>query len=125
MNENQPVEKKKNLSPPRGGPREKKRGGPYPFELRLRAVKLHLEEGWMEPLPERRRILVGPRFFERVTPNQMWQSDIFTFRLGGRSAFLIAFMDDCSRFLTGVDLFRSPTAENVIEVFRVASGELE
>jgi len=24
-----------------------------------------------------------PRFFERSTPNQLWQSDIFTFRLGG------------------------------------------
>jgi len=23
-----------------------------------------------------------PRFFERTTPSQMWQSDIFTFRLG-------------------------------------------
>ena len=27
-----------------------------------------------------------PRFFERATSNQMWQSDIMTFRLGGRNA---------------------------------------
>jgi hypothetical protein len=55
----------------------------------------------------------------------MWQSDIFTFRLGGRYAYLIAFMDDYSRFLTGADLFRSPTAANVLEVFRVAAGEFQ
>ena len=35
-----------------------------------------------------------PRFFERATPNQMWQSDICTFRLGGQNAYLIGFMDD-------------------------------
>ena len=32
-----------------------------------------------------------PRFFERSTPNQMWQTDIFTFRLGGKNAYLIGF----------------------------------
>ena len=26
-----------------------------------------------------------PRFFERSTPNQLWQTDIFTFRLGGKN----------------------------------------
>src|SRR4030066_1612818 len=35
--------------------------------------------------------ITRPRFFERSTPNQMWQSDIFTFRLGGRYAYLIGF----------------------------------
>jgi transposase len=35
-----------------------------------------------------------PRFFERSTPNQLWQSDIMTFRLAGRNAYLIGFMDD-------------------------------
>jgi transposase len=38
-----------------------------------------------------------PRFFERSTPNQMWQTDIFTFRLGGKNAYLIGFLDDYSR----------------------------
>ena len=37
-----------------------------------------------------------PRFFERARPNQMWQSDILTFRLAGRNAYLIGFMDDYS-----------------------------
>ena len=87
--------------------------------------KLH-EAGLMkQKRPTARRNLVRPRFFERSTPNQMWQSDIFTFRLGGRYAYLIAFMDDYSRFVVGADLFRSPTAHAVIEVYRVAIGEYQ
>jgi len=70
-----------------------------------------------------RRNLTRPRFFERATPNQMWQSDIFTFRLGGKYAYLIAFLDDYSRYVVGADLFRSPTAAAVIEVYRIAMGE--
>jgi len=35
-----------------------------------------------------------PRFFERSTPNQMWQTDIFSFRLGGQSAYLLGYIDD-------------------------------
>jgi transposase InsO family protein len=83
------------------------------------------QQGLIEPPPKPRRNLVRPRFFERATPNQMWQTDIFTFRLGGRYAYLIGFMDDYSRFLVGADLFRSHTAENVLEVFRVAAGEYQ
>lgn len=64
-----------------------------------------------------------PRFFERSTPNQMWQSDICTFRLGGQNAYLIGFMDDYSRYMTGAGLYRSQTAENVLEVYRRARGE--
>jgi transposase len=71
------------------------------------------EQGLIQPPPKPRRNLVRPRFFERATPNQMWQTDIFTFRLGGRYAYVIAFMDDYSRFIVGADLFRSHTAENV------------
>ncbi len=67
--------------------------------------------------------LTRPRFFERATPNQLWQSDIFTFRLGGQYAYLIGYIDDYSRYITGLDLFRSQTAENVIEVYRRAVGE--
>ena len=64
-----------------------------------------------------------PRFFERSTPNQMWQSDIFCFRLDGRNAYLIGFIDDHSRYMVGLGLFRSQTGENVMEVYRTAVGE--
>jgi len=63
-----------------------------------------------------------PRFFERSTPNQLWQSDIFTFRLNGQNAYLIGFIDDYSRYITGLGVFRGQTAENVLEVYRRAVG---
>jgi len=87
--------------------------------------RLHNAELMAESSPRKQRNLTRPRFFERATPNQMWQTDIFTFRLGGRYAYLIAFMDDYSRFIVGADLFRSPTAQSVIEVYRVAAGEFQ
>ena len=83
------------------------------------------ERGLVESPPKPKRNLVRPRFFERATPNQLWQTDIFTFRLGGRYAYVVAFMDDYSRYIVGADLFRSPTAQAVIEVYRVAVGEYQ
>jgi len=67
--------------------------------------------------------ITRPRFFERSTPNQLWQSDIFTFRLGGRYAYLIGFIDDYSRYVVGLELYRSQTADQVLEVYRRAVGE--
>src|SRR5512139_3938820 len=67
--------------------------------------------------------ITRPRFFERSAPNQMWQSDIFTFRLGGRYAYLIGFVDDFSRYVAGLELYRSQTADQVLEVYRRAVGE--
>ncbi len=73
--------------------------------------------------PKPRRNPPKPRFFERSTPNQLWQSDIFTFRQGGQNAYLIGYIDDYSRYVVGLGLFRSQTAENVLEVYREAIGE--
>jgi transposase InsO family protein len=84
---------------------------------------LHRSSLMKPPHKKRPRNITRPRFFERSTPNQLWQTDIFTFRLGGRYAFLIGYIDDYSRYITGLDLFRSQTAENVIEVYRRAASE--
>jgi transposase InsO family protein len=91
------------------------------------------------PEPVRRTLrtesLIGPskkkhqrnitrhRIFERSTPNQMWQRDIFTFRLGGRYAYLIGFTDDYSRYVMGMELYRTQTADQVLAVYRRAIGE--
>ena len=72
---------------------------------------------------KRQRNITRPRFFERSVPNQLWQTDIFTFRLGGYYAYLIGYIDDYSRYITGLELFRSQTAQNVIEVYRRAASE--
>ena len=64
-----------------------------------------------------------PRFFERARPNQLWQSDILTIRLGGHNAYLIGFIDDYSRYMTSLGLYRSQTAEHVLETYRRGVGE--
>jgi len=77
-------------------------------------------------VPSKKRLqhnITRPRFFERSTPNQLWQADIFTFRLGGRYAYLIGFIDDYSRYVVGLELYRSQTADQVMEVYRRAIGE--
>jgi transposase InsO family protein len=84
---------------------------------------LHQEKLIEKARRKPRRNPPKPRFFERATPNQMWQSDICTIRIGGQNAYLIGFMDDHSRYLVGLGLYRSQTAEHVLEVYRRAVGE--
>ena len=47
--------------------------------------------------------------FERARPNQLWQTDLFTFVLKrqNRRLYLVAFLDDHSRFLVGYGLHAS------------------
>ena len=75
------------------------------------------------PPKKRQHNITRPRFFERTAPNQLWQTDIFTFRLGGHYAYLIGYIDDYSRYVTGLELFRSQTGQNVIEIYRRAAAE--
>jgi transposase InsO family protein len=84
---------------------------------------LHESSLMPDPPKKRQRNMTRPRFFERSTPNQLWQTDIFTFRLGGHYAYLIGYIDDYSRYITGLELFRSQTGQNVIEVYRRAAAE--
>jgi len=84
---------------------------------------LHSSSLMTAPSKKRQRNITRPRFFERSTPNQLWQTDIFTFRLGGHYAYLIGYIDDYSRYITGLELFRSQTGQNVIEVYRRAASE--
>lgn len=85
---------------------------------------LHRRQAMPDPPRKKiRRNPPKPRFFERSTPNQMWQSDIFSFRVNGQAIYLIGFIDDYSRYLTGLGVFRSQTAENVLEVYRRAVGD--
>src|SRR5512137_1877946 len=82
------------------------------------------EESLIVPSKKKpRHNITRPRFFERSRPNQLWQADIFTFRLGGRNAYLIGFIDDYSRYVVGLGLYRSQTADLVLEVYRRAVGE--
>ena len=76
-----------------------------------------------KPRKKRRKPRPKVRRFERAKPNQLWQSDIFTFRVLERNAYLIAFMDDYSRYIVGLGLFRSQRSDQVIEVYRGGVAE--
>jgi transposase InsO family protein len=62
------------------------------------------------------------RRFERARPNQLWQTDLFTFVLKrqNRRVYLVAFMDDHSRFVVGYGLHASQSGALVLEVLRAA-----
>lgn len=58
--------------------------------------------------------------FERARPMQLWQTDLFSFTLKrqNRRVYLVAFMDDHSRFITAFGLHASSTTAFVIEALR-------
>jgi hypothetical protein len=60
--------------------------------------------------------------FERARPNQLWLTDLFTFMLKRQNqrVYLVAFLDDHSRFLLGFGLHASQSTALVLEVFRAA-----
>ena len=60
------------------------------------------------------------RRFERAKPNQLWQTDIFTFVLKrqNRRVYLVGFMDDHSRFVVGYGLHASQSTALVLEALR-------
>ena len=57
------------------------------------------------------------RSFQRETPNDLWQTDLFTFTMKrtNRRVYLVAFMDDHSRFVTSFALHASASTGMVIE----------
>ena len=60
--------------------------------------------------------------FERARPNQLWQSDLFTFllRRQNRRVYLVGFLDDCSRFLVGLALSATSSGALVRGAFEAA-----
>lgn len=60
------------------------------------------------------------RSFERAKPNQLWQTDLFTFLLKrqNRRVYLVAFLDDHSRFIVSYGLHASQSTALVLEVLR-------
>jgi len=82
----------------------------------LHEAGYELEEERTRPHPDKKRR------FERARPNQLWQTDLFTFVLKrqNRRVYLVAFMDDHSRFIVGYGLHASQSTALVMEVLRAA-----
>lgn len=80
------------------------------------------EEGYVvEDVPTKPHAPEVKRF-ERARPNQLWQTDLFTFVLKrqNRRVYMVAFMDDHSRFVVGYGLHASSSGALVREVLEVA-----
>lgn len=95
------------------------RGPALPASASAVAKVLHeagyqMEEAPTRPHPDK------VRFFERARPNQLWQTDLFTFVLKrqNRRVYLVAFMDDHSRFIVSYGLHASQSSALVLEVLR-------
>jgi transposase InsO family protein len=80
----------------------------------LHEAGYELEEVPTRPHPDK------IRHFERALPNQLWQTDLFTFILKrqNRRVYLVAFMDDHSRFIVSYGLHASQSSALVLEVLR-------
>jgi len=80
----------------------------------LKEAGYELEEVETHPHPDR------VRRFERARPNQMWQTDLFSFVLKrqNRRVYLVAFMDDHSRYVVSHGLMASQKTALVLETLR-------
>lgn len=80
------------------------------------------EEGLLESRPPELEKAPRPETrFERAEPNQLWQSDIFTFLLRRHERlYVTVFMDDCSRFVVGHAIAHRQQSALVMEAFERA-----
>ncbi len=86
----------------------------------FRQVRQTLKEADLvgKPMKKKRRP-PKPRRFERAKPNELWATDITEFELaGGQTVYLLAFMDDYSRFIVSWGVYTSCVTELVLEVLR-------
>jgi len=97
------------------------RGPALPASPNAVAKVLH-EEGYELEKDRRQPHGQEPRRFERARPNQLWQTDLFTFTLKrqNRRVYLVGFMDDHSRFIVGYGLHATQSAALVLETLRAA-----
>jgi transposase InsO family protein len=83
-------------------------------ETTIRRI-LH-EEGLLEGVPDLVDKPALERRFERAEPNQLWQSDIFTFLLRRHERlYVAAFMDDYSRYLVSLVIAHHQRSSLVME----------
>jgi transposase InsO family protein len=80
----------------------------------LKEAGYELKEEQTDPHPDHQRS------FERAKANQLWQTDLFTFILKrqNRRVYLVAFIDDHSRFIVSYGLHASQSTPLVLEVLR-------
>jgi transposase InsO family protein len=90
------------------------------------AIQRVLEKAGYEVIsqPTRRHAAKGPQRFERARPNQLWQSDLFSFvlRRQGARCHVVIFLDDHSRFVVGHALHAIASGAMVRETYAAAGA---
>lgn len=86
--------------------------------------KLLHEEGYESEQVPTRSHRDKKRWFERARPNQLWQSDLFTFllRRENRRMHLVVFLDDHSRFVVSHGLHATASGALVREALDAGLG---
>lgn len=88
--------------------------------------KIIYEDPQTANLVQKKRMIFGnsgkdPVSFERSKPGEMYQMDIMTFHLKGLyKTYVIACLDDYSRFVVSIGVFRNQTADRVLDVLKSA-----
>ena len=104
------------------------------FLLRNKFVKVNRdnvektlkEDPATKDLVQKKRLCYGnsskePIRFERSKPGELYQMDIMTFHLRGLyKIYVIACLDDYSRFVVSIGIFRSQTTDRVLDVVKSA-----
>lgn len=110
--------------------RRSKRWGPSKIEGYLRNYRaegtrpvshgtIHrvlIEAGLNNPIPRPRRVWRKSRF-QREHSNSLWQAD---YKLTDQDEWMISYLDDHSRFLSGSRIHHNPTAEHAIRLLEEA-----
>ena len=88
--------------------------------------KILKEDPRTAELLQKKRTLWGnagkePQRFERSKPGEMYQMDIMTFMLQGLyRVYVIACLDDYSRFIVSIGVFRNQTSDKALDVLKNA-----
>jgi transposase InsO family protein len=93
------------------------------FQASASAIGNVLEEAGYVAAPEPSKPHAQePKRFERARPNQLWQTDLFTFVLKreNRRVHMVAFLDDHSRFVVGYGLHATASGALVRETLMAA-----
>jgi putative transposase len=85
----------------------------------FRQVRQTLAEARLIAKVKKKRKPRKPRGFERLKPNDLWATDITQFDLaGGMTVYVIAFIDDHSRYIVSWGIYAACATELVLEVLR-------
>jgi len=65
------------------------------------------------------------RFFERKSPNELWHTDVMYYTFKGAKIFIMGYLDDYSRYMTGLEAFHSQTVGHTLDLLKKCCGDYQ